>query len=432
MKTQAGRQGSHAFLLSIMMLLQYAVWGLWVPYLANYLGAPMEKGGLGFTQYEIGGIMGFAAAVGALAAPFVAGQIADRFFDAEKALAGLLFLGGAVNMVLSTVTEFTPFLVLSVLYSVFYMPTVGLTNSVAFANLRHRERHWPVVRSLGTIGWILASVLFSWLWLSTNDDVVNTRRIADALLASGALSILYALYAFFILPRTPPEKSSESPLAFTKAFRMLKHPGFALVMAAALPISIIHAAFWFRYAPYLKDVVLDGLPLQDRQAWIGPISAIGQASEILVLILLGFFVRNLGYRRVLLMGCAAYVLRAGIFAIGDPVALVIAAQALHGFCFGCFIAAAFMYVERVSPVDIRHSAQAVLGIVILGIGPVLAGPFSGFFDRFKQPGGIDDYIAFWWAVAGFALLAALLLMLFFRREHEPVPETVLVRDGGPS
>ena len=139
------------------MFLQYAVWGVWLPVLATYLQSPSLEGGLGFTSGQVGWIIGVAASMGAIFAPFIAGQFADRYFPTEKFLALLLFFGGIVKIILSFQTSFTAWLFISVLYSILYMPTLSLTNSMAFAHLRDPDNEWPRIRVMGTLGWISAS-----------------------------------------------------------------------------------------------------------------------------------------------------------------------------------------------------------------------------------------------------------------------------------
>ena len=201
--------------LGIMMFLQYAVWGVWLPVLAIYLMASKGDGGLGFSVGDVGWILGVAAASGALTAPFIAGQIADRFLNAEIALGALLLIGGVFNIGLAYVTDFTPFLLLSVAYSICYMPTIALTNSICFANLTDPDTAFPRVRVWGTIGWIVASTLFGLLYLNTNISLTwmpwffqgdpkpeATTLIANALIFSGIISMAYGLYAMIALPRT--------------------------------------------------------------------------------------------------------------------------------------------------------------------------------------------------------------------------------------
>ncbi len=416
--------------LSVMMFLQYAVWGVWLPYLANYLGAPVADGGLGFSGAQIGWILGLAGSIGAMAAPFIAGQVADRYLNAERALALLLILGGIVKIITAYQTGYAAWLVLSVLYSVLYMPTLALTNSIAFANLDDPEKKFPPVRALGTIGWIVASVAFPVIWMQTDihmtgtwpfiagtDKANATALIADALIVSGVVSIGYAVYCLILLPKTPPKQDVAHPLAFAEAFSLFKRSDFAVLTFAALLISMIHQCYFIRTGPYLENAI--GF----AGSAVGPVMAIGQVSEILVLAVLGLFIKNLGYKWVLVLGTLSFVLRYGLFAYvlssEEPSKGVVqAAMILHGFNYGCFFAGAFLYVEKIAPPNIRHSAQTVFGIIILGLGPVLAGAYNQYFDRFKDANDAQQYEQFWYTQSGIALVAMLVILAVFRQAKE--------------
>lgn len=402
-----GRSGVTAR-LSAMMLLQYAVWGIWMPYLSAYLNSPTAAGGLGFSQGQVGWIMGLAASIGAVSAPFIAGQVADRYMNAERALAMLLLVGGILNLVLARTTAYGPFLLVSVLYSIVYMPTLSLTNSIAFQNLDDTEKKFPMVRLWGTVGWVVASIGFTQIWLTSTDPATNTHRIGDALTLSGILSIAYAAYAFFALPATPPKPNAE-PLAFLKAFRLLRNPTFLLVTLVALPIAMIHQVFFFRAAPFFQN------HLGVEPKYFGWVFGIGQFSEVLFLLMLGYLLKRFGYKSVLILGCLAYAARFAIFGMGEPPAVVIASQLLHGLCYGCFFAGSFLLVEKIATEDIRHSAQTVFGIIILGVGPVLAGYYNGpaILGRFEKD-GVVDYRGIWFTEAGIALAAAVVLLVLFR------------------
>ena len=418
-------QRSAGVRLSVMMFLQYAVWGVWLPYLANYLGAPTEDGGLGFTGAQIGWLLGLAGSIGALAAPFIAGQIADRVMNAERALALLLLLGGIVKWITAYQTSYEAWMVLSILYSVLYMPTLALTNSVAFANLDDPEKKFPPVRALGTVGWIVASVAFPVLWMKTDVSVIAnwpffdgpdrpdaTERIADALIVSGVVSMGYALYCALALPKTPPKRDGVEKLAFAEAFGLLKRSDVAVVTLAALAISMIHQCYFFRTGPYLEQAI--GVGASD----VGPIMALGQISEIVVLAVLGWFLKSLGYKAVLTLGVASYALRYGVFALEPSPGMVKLAMLLHGLNYGFFFAGSFLYIERVAALHIRHSAQTVFGIVILGVGPILAGFYNGHFDRYtlagEDGGTMQSYTQFWWTQSAIAAAVGVLLLIAFR------------------
>ena len=412
-ETPVARSGvfsRNSILLAVMMFLQYAVWGLWLLLLPAYLIAAPDRGGLGFTETQKNLILGLAGALGAVTAPFIGGQLADRYMNAERALGGLLLIGGFVNFGLAYTHSYFPFLLLSLLYSVLYMPTLSLTNSVAFQNLSDPAKQFPPIRTFGTIGWAVSAAAFPAIWLGTGNPAVDTARIADSLRVSGALSILYGLYCFFLLPKTPPKPSAEK-LAFKKAFGLFRQPGFLVVSLLALPIAVIHMAFFFKFTPYLTDAVK--IPLK----WTGLVGSIGQYSEIFFLAILGLLLKRLGFKAVLILGTLAFALRFGVFGLIQPWWLMATAQALHGMCYAFFYAAAFIYVETVAPADVKHSAQTVFGLIILGVGPVLASIYSSIAPA--------DYRTFWWLEAGIALAVALILLVAFREDVKPQTQ----RDG---
>ncbi len=411
--------------LSVMMFLQYAVWGAWLPIAARYLGAPTEEGGLGFAPGDIALILGIAGSVGAISSPFIAGQIADRFFATQRFLAVLLLLGGGINWLLAEQTTYAAWLWLSIAYSVVYMPTIALSNSMAFTHMADEQRDFPRVRLWGTIGWIVASWTFPMIWLQTGltldwmppflsgPEVSGvTGELSNALRYSALLSVVYALFCL-TLPHTPPKRDATESLAFAKAFGLFKRPSFAVLVLASLLISTVHQIYFMQTAPFLSFLGL-------RDSDIMPAMTIGQGSEIVVMLLLGAMLKRLGFRIVLTIGAAAYLARYGLWGFTDlPVPVLVASQALHGVCFACFFASAFIYVDRIAPRDVRHSAQTVFGIMILGGGPVLAGVLlDDLSTRFTPAGGTLDYSSLWWTLAAIGGAAMLLVFAVFRDETQ--------------
>ncbi|MEQ8953895.1 MAG: MFS transporter [Gammaproteobacteria bacterium] len=428
--------------LSAMMFLQYAVWGVWLPVLATYLQSPVSGGGLGFTSGQVGWIVGLAGSIGAVTAPFIAGQIADRHFATEKFLAILLLLGGVVKIITAYQTSFAAWLGLSILYSVLYMPTLSLTNSMAFAHLEDPDRQWPRIRVMGTVGWIAAGWLFPMIWLQSDlqfralppffvgTEVADaTSRLGDTLIVSGVLSMLYAGFCF-LLPHTPPKTDGVEKLAFKKAFALLSQRSFAILVLAALPISVIHQIYFMQTGPFFEN------QLGMLVTYIAPAMTVGQFAEIGFLAVLGMFLVRLGFRWTIVIGGIAYVVRYaiwGMISLADasgpsvdaagqmlwttPLMIGVFSQILHGLCYACFFASAYMFVDRVADVDIRNSAQTVFGIIILGVGPVLAGPFLGLLGNvFGEAGVVTNFAGMWFTLSIIALLSTLFFGALFKDE----------------
>ena len=414
--------------LSGMMFLQYAIWGAWLPVTARYLSATIEQGGLGFSGSQIGMILGLAGSIGAIASPFIAGQIADRYFNTERILAFLVTAGGIIKWITALQTEYMAWLILSIIYSVLYMPTLALSNSITFAHINDQENNFPKIRVWGTIGWIASSWLFPMIWLQTNlefqilppfvvgSEVANvTGRLADALKFSGIISIVYGAYCF-LLPQTPPKRDAIENLAFKKAFQLFRLSSFTVLVISSLLVSIIHQIYFLQTGPFLSHIgILD--------SQIGPAMTIGQFAEIITMAYLGFFLKRFGFHRLISIGIIAYALRYAIFGTTFlPVWVVILSQALHGFCYAFFFAAAYIYVDKLADDDVKHSAQTVFGIIILGGGPVIGGWLSGFLQSTYTTGSVFDFSIFWYTLSAIGLITAIIFFFLFKEQLKNIKE----------
>ena len=408
--------------LGAMMFLQYALWGAWLPVTARYLSAGVSEGGLGFSGSQIGMILGLAGSIGAILAPFIAGQIADRYFSTERILSFLVVSGGLVKWYTATQTDYTSWLVLSILYSILYMPTLALSNSITFAHISDQENDFPKIRVWGTLGWISASWAFPMIWLQTDLNLQLmppflvgtevpqvTNRLADALKFSGIISICYGAFCF-VLPNTPPKKDAIDQMAFKKAFGLFRFSSFTVLVVASLAISIIHQIYFLQTGPFLSSI---GIP--DSQ--IGPAMTIGQFAEILTMAFLGYFLKNIGFKKVITIGISAYCIRYAIFGSEFlPVWIIVISQAFHGFCYAFFFAAAYIYVDKLADEDVRHSAQTVFGIIILGGGPVIGGWLSGFLQSANTANGIFNFSSFWYTLSVIGFVTTALFFMFFKEE----------------
>jgi len=405
-----------------MMFLQYALWGAWLPVTARYLSASISDGGLGFSGSQIGMILGLAGSIGAIAAPFIAGQIADRYFSTERILAFLVTAGGIVKWITASQTDYQSWLVLSIIYSVLYMPTLALSNSITFAHIDDQEIDFPKIRVWGTVGWIVASWAFPMIWLQTDlqlqwmppfivgAEVPNvTSRLADALKFSSIISISYGAFCF-LLPHTPPKRDAVEKLAFKKAFDLFQYSSFTILVVASLAVSIIHQIYFLQTGPFLSHI---GIP--DSQ--IGPAMTIGQFAEILAMAYLGFFLKRLGFKKVITIGIAAYFFRYAIFGTTMlPVWIIVVSQVFHGFCYAFFFATAYIYVDKLADQDVRHSAQTVFGIIILGGGPVIGGWLSGYLQNMYTVDSVFSFSNFWYTMSVIGLVTMIFFFMLFQEQ----------------
>ena len=405
--------------LGTMMFLQFAIWGAWLPLTARYLSATLAEGGLEFSGSEIGMILGLAGSIGAIASPFIAGQLADRYFSTERILSFLVISGGLVKWYTANQTDYASWLYLSILYSVLYMPTLALSNSIAFSHIDDTENTFPKIRVWGTIGWIVASWAFPMIWLQqdlsfqlmppflSGEEVPGvTARLADALKFSGIISIIYGLFCF-VLPHTPPKADAVEKLAFKKAFSLFSNKSFLVLVLASLGVSIIHQIYFLQTGPFLSSIGI-------KDSSIGPAMTIGQFAEIVTMAYLGFFLKRLGFKKVITIGIFAYFARYMIFGTSFlPTWVMVMSQAFHGFCFAFFFAAGFIYVDKLADDDVRHSAQTVFGIIIFGGGPVVGGWLSGYFQNIYTLDGVFNYSSFWYTLAGIGLVVTLLFYSSF-------------------
>ncbi len=372
---------------SVMMFLQYAIWGAWLPLLYPYLQS------LGFTGGQISAVFAGGAA-GAILGPMIAGQFADRFFATEKFLGVSHLLGAVLVFFLSRVHDYPTFLTLSILYGVIYAPTLALTNSICFHHLPDRDRDFGRVRLWGTIGWIVAGILVGhWLRLhyspaGLTGDALQAewnRGRADAFVLSAALGALLGVFSF-TLPHTPPRKEGVEENAFAEALSFVFRQPLLLLFVLAIPMSCVHQFYFVHASSYLSRFQLEavserGHELAERINAVlgvggGGLMTIGQMSEFLVLALVTVLAKKMSRKSLLGLGIAAYAARMALFAHGDSLATALLGVALHGFCFGCFIFVAFMVVDEETPADVRASAQNLFNLVIIGIGIIVGSWFS--------------------------------------------------------
>ena len=202
-------------------------------------------------------------------------------------------------------------------------------------------------------------------------------------------------------------------MAFAAAFALVRRRSFAVLILVALLMGMLHTVYFVQAAPFLKAIGVN-------EAHIMPALSIGQFAEIFVLALLGMLLGRFGFRAILTVGCCAFMLRYMVFALGSflPVEVVIGSLFLHGFCFACFVAAAFIYVDRIAPDDVRHSAQTTFMLIFFGASPLLAGLTMGRLSRLCTTDAGLNYTAYWLTLSAVAAVGVALVWLVFRDQTE--------------
>jgi nucleoside transporter len=430
--------------LSIMFFLEYVIWGAWLPLLGLYLGNSYLK----FTGGQQAWIFN-AFAIASLTGMFFGGQLADRYFSQEKFLAFSHLVGGLAMFGLAYAKGFWPFFGLMLLHCFFYVPTLSITNAIAFANLKDAQKDFGFVRLWGTIGWIAASWPFIFIpidwarvpsmaqaggtvaWLGKALSTLKTGPAMEAALTStfivsGVASLALAAFCL-LLPHTPPVKSEGSAFAPLEAIRLLAIPSIAVLFVVTFFDSLVHYCYFFWTSRYLSNL---GLP----ENWIAPAMSIGQIMEIVAMAMLGLFLKNLGWRLTMIIGILGQGVRFLIYAFGTPdlLWLVIASNLVHGFAYACFFATVYIFVDENFPKDVRTSAQGLFNLLILGVGPFVGNFLWGWlgdvFTRTAEIGGktatVIEFHKLFLVPLGFSLFAAALLAVFFHpAKKEPVPES---------
>lgn len=401
--------------LSVMMFLEYVVWGMWAPVLSAYLQRTKAEGGLGFDGNQLGWIFALLP-IGCMVAPLFAGQLADRVMASEKLLAILHLAGGVFLCLLATRTSYASFLLFMGLWSLVYGPTLALTNSLAFHHLPDAQKKFGLVRVWGTIGWIVAGLLLTLVRRAFNNQGLPGLAGDDSLWLGGFFSILFGLFCF-ALPHTPPAKRGDSPLAFLAALKMLRDPAFLLFMMIAFMVSTELQFYYILTAPFLESVGV-------AKANVSGVMTIAQIAEIGTMLALPWMLGKWGVRKTMAVGILFWPVRYAIFAYGQPKLLVLAALSLHGICYVCFFVVCYVYVDSVAPPDIRASAQALITFVVLGVGMALSSKFTGYIKDYFTTAEGADWTKIFLVPCAVTVICAIAFFLFFRDRRAESNEAI--------
>ncbi|MEM8600864.1 MAG: nucleoside permease [Bacteroidota bacterium] len=397
--------------LSAMMFLEFFVWGAWYTTVAVYMAAE-GLGDLTHWPYTVN-------PVAAIVAPFFLGLIADRYFAAQNVFGVLHILGGVFILAApSTIQNPTLFILLLLAYNLCYMPTLGLSNTIAFEHLDDQERQFPIIRVFGTIGWIVAGLAISFVMSPILG--VTAEATAWPLYLTGIFSIVLGFFAF-TLPNTPPAAAGEPvsvrSIAGVDAFKQLGSKPFYIFLAASFLLCIPLAAYYNFTQLFLSATGFEN---------IAATQSLGQVSEILFMLLMPMLFVRWGVKWMLAAGMAAWVLRYALFALAAPDAvmwMIVAGVFLHGICYDFFFVTGQIYVEKKSTPKVRGQAQGLLVLVTYGVGMLIGAQVAGLlYNRFldgRETLPLAEWPDFWWLPAG---LAAVILVLFIALFNDKVDE----------
>ena len=382
--------------LSVMMLLEYFIWGAWYVTMGTYMSEF-----LGATGTQIGAAYS-ALAIATMISPFFVGMVADRFFAAQKIM-GVLHLIGAVLLYLATVVnDNTTFYWIILVYSLLYMPTIALSNSIAFGQMTDPGKQFPWIRVFGTLGWIIAGVLIS--SLGFDKSALTFQMAAIASLALGLSS--------FVLPNTPPKgKTSESALG-TEAFVLFKDKPYLIFFIAAILVCI-PLSFYYGFANvFLNETGMNNVAFK---------MTFGQISEAVFILAIPFLFNQIGVKKMLLLGMTAWILRYVFFAYGNidsSIWMLYAGIILHGICYDFFFVTGYMYTEKKAGDKIKNAAQGLFTFATYGVGMVIGTRFSGFTADHYSVDGAYQWQSIWMVPVYIAVAVLIYFILFFKEKKE--------------
>ena len=396
--------------LSVMMFIEFFIWGVWFVTMGTYLQQTLK-----FSGVEV------AAAYSttnwaAFLAPFFIGMIADRFFSAQKVLGAMHLLGAGFLYYASTVQHPGSFFWILLAYALLYMPTLALVNAISFHQMKDPATQFPGVRVLGTIGWVVAGLLVGWVLKPWRGDIEAT---SIPMRIGAAASLVLGLYSF-TLPATPPKSAGKKvtvrDVLGLDALALMKDRSYAVLVIASLLISI-PLAFYYNFTNlYLNET--KGVPNPAASM------SFGQISEILFMILMPWFLKRLGIKKLMIVGMLAWTLRYVLFAQGaggNAAGLLYLGIILHGICYDFFFVSGQIYVDRKAPRELQASAQGFITLATYGLGMLIGAYVSGLvLDAYATPGGGHRWDEMWYVPA---VMAAVVTVLFAALFKDDVPAT---------
>jgi nucleoside transporter len=374
------------------------------------LGAPVAKGGLGFSDAQMGVIFSLLP-LASIVMPFITGQLADRAIATQKMLGVLQILSAVSLVIMASQHTMAGMSLWMLIYSLIFAPTLALTNSLAFHHLAQSDKEFGAIRVWGTVGWIVSGLILTGIRYAVPH--LTPAGECDCLLLAAVMATILGFFSFS-LPDTPPQKEAPNPLAFLDALKLLKDRNFAAFMIISFVVATELQFYYLLTAPFLTK------RLGVQPTWIPITMATAQAAELIVMgLVLPKLLPKIGVRRAMVIGILAWPIRYLIFAAGAALPilkpLVIASLTLHGFCYVFFFVVGFIYVDQVAHKDIRASAQSLIALVVLGAGAYVGSLFSGWIGTtFTDKAGVENWTGVFLVPCALTVVCAIIFPLLFR------------------
>lgn len=383
--------------LSLMMLLEYFIWGSWYVTMSTYMSTFLNSSGI-----QIGAAYS-ALAIATMISPFFIGLVADRFFSAQKIMGVLHIVGAALLYFATQIDSNSTFYWIILLYSLCYMPTIALSNSIAFSQMTDPGKQFPWIRVFGTVGWILAGLII------TKVSIENTFVMASA--ASLALGLFS-----FMLPDTPPKGKTASTSASSalgvEAFVLFKNKPYLVFFIAAVLVCI-PLSFYYGFA----NLFLTQAGMENAAGKM----TLGQVSEAVFILAIPFLFNSIGVKKMIIIGMIAWFLRYVCFAHGDVDSnlwMLYAGIVLHGICYDFFFVTGYMYTEKKAGPQIKNAAQGLFTFATYGLGMFIGTWVSGFVADYYTTDGVYNWTSIWYVPAGIAVVVLIYFLIFFNEKKE--------------
>ena len=403
--------------LSTMMFLEFFIWGAWFVTLGIFLSNNLQA-----TGAQTASVFS-TQSWGAIIAPFIIGLIADRFFNAEKILAILHIIGAVLMYQMYNASDVAIFYPYVLAYMILFMPTLALVNSISFNQMDDPEKEFSSIRVLGTIGWIVAGLLISFVFLWDSEASVKEGLMKNTFLLASIASLVLGLFSF-TLPKTPPTvpkgtKVKVSEILGLDALKLLKDKNFLIFFIASILICI-PLAFYYQYASqYLSNTGVSN-PAGKM--------TIGQASEVIFLLLLPVFFKKFGFKKTILAGMLAWAIRYALFAYGKAGYLsfmIIIGIALHGICYDFFFVSGQIYTNAKAGIKYKSAAQGLITLATYGVGMLIGFEIAGLIaDSYTISTNVFNWKMIWIIPSIIALVVFLLFAFTFNDKNEkPIDPT---------